>query len=111
MPRTKPGHQDRKRPRIEPDSEVVKELRSACKAKDFSRVRGVLNESAVTAADATSCLKETRKNLPLMRLLLEHGADPSVCASTWYMKESFDLVKLLVEFGHDIKINGHCILQ
>ena len=27
------------------------------------------------------------------------------------MGESLDLIELLVEFGYDIGINGHCILQ
>lgn len=46
-----------------------------------------------------------------MRMLLEHGADPAVCATLRCMKRSIDLVKLLVEFGYDIKINKHYILQ
>jgi hypothetical protein len=27
------------------------------------------------------------------------------------MSRSFDLIKLLVEFGYEIGINGHCVLQ
>lgn len=111
MARTKPGYQHLRRPARVPDSDATRELRSACKAEDVDRVRELFDNGTVAAVNATLCLKETLENLPLMRLLLEHGADPSVCARICYMKRSFDLIKLLVEFGYDIKINGHCILQ
>jgi hypothetical protein len=97
----------------EPDSEVRGELRSACKykAEDIQRVAELLDSGSVTAADATACLEEAWHNLPLMRLLLEHGANPAACATEYHMGESIELIKLLVEFGHDIKTNGHWILQ
>jgi hypothetical protein len=97
----------------EPDSEVRGELRSACvyRAEDIQRVAELLDSGSVTAADGTACLEETWHNLPLMRLLLEHGANPAACATEYHMGESIELIKLLVEFGHDIKTNGHWILQ
>ena len=60
-----------------PDSAAVRELRLACKANDSQRVRMLLDGDSTSAADATACLTETRKNLSLMRLLLEHGGDPA----------------------------------
>jgi hypothetical protein len=110
MARTKRGAKDDRVER-EPDSEVRSDLRSACKANDVQRVAELLNGNSVTAADATECLDETTQHLPLMRLLLEHGADPAACATTRCMGESIELVKLLVEFGYDIKKNGHWVLQ
>jgi hypothetical protein len=97
----------------EPDSQVRGELRSACKykAEDMQRVAELLDSGSATAADATACLEEACHNLPLMRLLLERGADPAACATECHMGESIELIKLLVEFGHDIKTNGHWILQ
>lgn len=44
-------------------------------------------------------------------MLLEFGEDPSECATAAYMSETFDLMRLLDEFGNDIKMNGRCILQ
>jgi hypothetical protein len=110
MVRTKPGAKTERRKR-EPDSEVRSELRSACKADDIQRVAQLLNSGSTTAADVTACLDDSHRNLSTMRLLLEHGADPATYATTRCMGESIELIKLLVEFGHEIKINGHWILQ
>jgi hypothetical protein len=101
MARTKPGKTNGVK--REPDSEARSELRSACKADDIQRAADVLNNDSITKADATACFDEICGNLPLMRLLLEHGADPAACATTRCMGESIELVKLLVEFGCDIK--------
>jgi ankyrin repeat protein len=110
MARTKPGAKMNAVKR-EPDSEVRRELRSACKADNIQRVAELLGNGAITAADATACLEETWQNLPLMRLLLEHGADPATCATTRCMRKSIELIKLLVEFGCDITGTGHWVLQ
>jgi hypothetical protein len=111
MARTKPGVKKEVHEPIVPDSAPVRELRFACKANDSLRVRELLDNSCITAEDATACLEDAHSNLSLMRLLLEHGADPAVFARRHYMSRSFDLVKLLVEFGYDISINGHLVLQ
>jgi hypothetical protein len=93
------------------DSAAMCELRLACKAENSKRVHELLGEGLITAANATACLEDTWRDLVVTRLLLEHGADPAVCGRTHRMSQSFDLIKLLVEFGYDIKINGHCVLQ
>ena len=67
-----------KRRESTPEPGVRSELRSACKADDVQRVAELLNGNSVTVADASECLEETTQNLPLMRLLLEHGADPEI---------------------------------
>jgi len=111
MASTKPDVKEKLHQPMEPASVAVDELRSACETKDSKRVRDLLDNGSITAIDATACLQETWRDLSLMRLLLEHGADPSACASKRYIKQSFDLIKLLVEFGYDIAINGHNVLQ
>lgn len=90
---------------------IREQLRSACQLKDYNLVRQLLDNPSATAADATACLQDSYKDLSLVRILLEHGADPAVCAQIRYMRGSIELVKLLVEFGYDVSINGHCILQ
>ena len=111
MASTKPDAKKDSHKPTGPDSAAVHELLSACKAHDSKRVRELLDDGFITAEIATACLEAAHPNLSLMRLLLEHGADPAVCAKTHHMGESFDLIKLLVEFGYDIGINGHCVLQ
>lgn len=93
------------------NNDKLRGLRNACSANDSQRLQELLDSGTVTRADANACLEFTKDQLPLMRMLLQHGADPAVCATTRLMKRSIDLVKLLVEFGYDIKINGHDILQ
>ena len=88
---------------------ALQELRSACKAKDASRVRELI--ATVDSEAATACLQCAWPDIDIMRMLLEHGADPSVCAKTFYLKKSIDIVKLLAGFGYDVKANGHLILQ
>lgn len=109
MPRTMTGR--RRHRTVNSDSEPADQLRSACMADDLHRVAQLLGSGSVTAEDATECLDETCGNPLLMRMLLEFGADPSVCATTRLMSRSFEMVKLLVEFCYDISINGHWILQ
>ena len=89
----------------------VQELQSACKAKDTLHVGALLSGSSVKATDASACLPMAWPNVEVMRLLLEHGADPNVCATVWYMKKSIEVVRLLVEFGLDIRATGYLILQ
>jgi hypothetical protein len=72
-----------------------RELEAACKTNDIARVRELF---------------ATRPSLPLMRCLLEHGAE---FASYVRVKSppSLDVVKLFVEFGYDVKAEGHKMLQ
>ena len=112
MARTKPPKRGAKIGKIEPESEIVCELRSACEGNDTGRVVELLNNGSITAADASACLRHAwPPKIPVIRLLLEHGANPAVCATTRYMQESIELIKLLVEFGCDIKGTGHWVLQ
>lgn len=97
--------------REQPYSVSGKALQSACNAANTLRVRELLQGRTVSAYDVTTCLRNAWPKVEVMRLLLEHGAEPSMCATTRCMKHSSSIIRLLVEFGYDIKINGHCILQ
>jgi hypothetical protein len=98
-------------PQSSANDDEIRELSAACSANDSQRLRGLLDSGSITRANATGCLDSTLSRLPLIRMLLDYGADPAACATSRCMKRSIDLVKLLVESGYDIKINGHCILQ
>lgn len=86
------------------------ELESACRANDIARVRELFATRLLNDKDATSCSFTTSPDLPLMRCLLEHGAD----FARYLLVEappSLDMVKLFVEFGYDVKAEGHKMLQ
>jgi hypothetical protein len=84
-------------------------LKRACKDNDVARVHELFTTRSLDHEDATSCTYEM-SNLPLMRCLLEHGAD-----LRWYLEKhappSLDMIKLFVEFGYDVKSEGRKILQ
>lgn len=85
------------------------ELKRACKDNDVARVHELFTTRSLDHEDATSCTYEMF-NLPLMRCLLEHGAD-----LRWYLVKhappSLNVIKLFVEFGFDVEAGGHTILQ
>jgi hypothetical protein len=87
-----------------------RELQEACKANDIARVRELFATRPLTGLDADLYGGLTSPDLPLMRCLLEHGADIErhllVSPPT-----SLDMVKLFVEFGYDVKAEGHKMLQ
>jgi hypothetical protein len=86
------------------------ELEAACRANDIARVRELFATRPLNDRDATICSFSTSPSLPLMRCLLEHGAD--FARYLWVESPpSLDIVKLFVEFGYDVKSEGHKILQ
>lgn len=86
------------------------ELKVACEADDISRVRELFATRPLNEHDATVCSFQTSPSLSLMRCLLENGA-----SFANYLKinppPSLDMVKLFVEFGYDVKGEGHKMLQ
>ena len=85
------------------------DLQQACEIKNIPRVRELFAVESLGNEYATnySCGVES---LDLMGCLLEHGADVET-----YMCQrspiSLGMVKLFVEFGYDVKAEGHKILQ
>ena len=84
-----------------------RELKAACKANDIAHVRELFATRPLNNIDATNCGLFT-SSLPLMRCLHEHGA---VLAKLVNSATSLDMVKLFVEFGYDVKAEGHKMLQ
>jgi len=58
---------------------------------------------------ATKCSRDA-ESLDMMRCLLEHGADISTYTNG-RPPRSLEKVKLLAEFGYDVRGEGHKILQ
>ena len=85
------------------------DLEQACKANHIRRVREIFAKESLDGDYATRCILGA-KSLDMMRCLFEQGAD----ASTYMHRgtpKSLDVVKLCVEFGYDVKAEGHKILQ
>ena len=89
--------------------QAVQELRAAYQAGDVARTRNLFETTPLTVADANFILPRAKRNIPLMRCLLEQGADPNACGIR--LLRSLDALKLLTEFGYDIKSHGHLVLQ
>ena len=85
------------------------DLEQACAADDVSRVRGIFAAERLDKEYATTCSRDA-ESLDMMRCLLEHGAEISTYTNGRPPK-SLEKVKLLAEFGYDVKAEGHKILQ
>lgn len=96
------------------DAEARDLLFQACDNKDLAKAQQLFAASNLAASDASEALRHISKNnldtrAPICRLLLEHGADANVVPSI--TTTSLEVVKLLTEFGFDIKSEGHKILE
>jgi len=88
-----------------------RELETAYRVNDIIRVREEFATRLLNEGDATICSYNTSPNLPLIRCLLEHGADFTRYLLLVLPPPSLDTVKLFVEFGYDVKAEGHKMLQ
>ena len=88
---------------------ALRELRSACESNDIARVRELYTKPPYDAI-VGQCIYDSTPNIALLRCVLEDGASPDSYA-TKYSINSTDTLELLAEFGHDITLRGHLILQ
>lgn len=89
-------------------------LFQACDNNDTATAQRLLADYHLTTDDISEALRRiARKDLkarsPICRLLLEHGVDANVVPSI--TTTSLEVVKLLTDFGFDIKKRGHKILE
>lgn len=89
--------------------QLRRELDSACKADDLPRIRQLLTTTSLGRSDANGVFASSLP-LSVLRCLLEHGADADFIGSKNH-DLTLDVLKLLVEFGFDVKAKGHLILQ
>lgn len=89
--------------------QALQELRSACEANDITRVRALYSKPPYNAI-IDQCIEDSTPNTALLRCVLEDGANPNLYATKNYIN-SKDTLELMAEFGHDIKLRGHLILQ
>jgi hypothetical protein len=91
------------------EEQAYQGLRSACEAKDVARVKSLYSKSPYNNI-LDECLEDSTPNVALLRCLLEDGASPDLYAQKGYITSN-DTLKLLADYGHDIKLQGHLILQ
>lgn len=89
--------------------QASEKLREACGSGDLAEIRQVFSDGIATSEDATNVLEEWSDDPTICRLLLENGADPN--AVDINLVESAEILRLLAEFGYDIKSQGHLVLQ
>ena len=94
-----------------PHDRAKQELVMATRAHDKPRVRQLFETTPLDADDATEYLPWALPDVAMMRFLLEHGADARSISMRRAYRRSLDVVKLLTEFGFDVKSKGHIILQ
>lgn len=94
-----------------PHNHARRELVMAARAYDKPRVRQLFETTPLDADDATKYLVWASPDLPMMRFLLERGADANSFGIRSTCRRSLDVLKLLAEFGFDVKSEGHIILQ
>ena len=97
------------------DDDLHEALREACNVGDVDEVQRLCASNAISAEQSTTALKRavsypTASNA-VIRVLLEHKADPNIVKVT-SLKRSGDLLRLLIEFGYDdVASGGHMVLQ
>lgn len=100
-------------PRYPSDSEAEhlrKRLFSAVEADNVELVGQLFVTNSLQAGDATRALDYAATCPAVMRCLLMHGADPKAFNDIEWVR-SAEVLRLLVEFGYDIRPTGHLIIQ
>ena len=93
------------------DFQNFEELELACRKEDTARNRELFRTTPLNAEDATAILRNALPDrVALMRCLLEHGADPTTALFLEDLRD-LDVLKLLTQFGFDIRSKGHLFLQ
>jgi hypothetical protein len=85
------------------------ELEAACEAEDTTRIRQLLTTTILGGSDTTRAF-ESPFSVPVLRCLLECGANASPVTRR-HKIQCLDQLKLLAEFGFDVRSEGHLILQ
>jgi hypothetical protein len=96
------------------DSEVDQDdLCLASRDGDAELLSQLLADHSFDADDAAVALEQAKSDPAIFRMLLQHGADPSVVPLHNIRRcgAPAELTRLLAEYGYDFKSQGHYILQ
>lgn len=89
--------------------QALQTLRTACEANNNTLVRNLYTKPPYNRI-INECLEDSTPNVTLLRCLLEDGNSAEEFARKEIMN-STDTLELLAEFGHDISLKGHLIIQ
>jgi hypothetical protein len=96
------------------DSKVDQDdLCLASRDGDAELLSQLLADHSFDADDAAVALEQAKSDPAIFRMLLQHGADPSVVPLHNIRRcgAPAELTRLLAEYGYDFKSKGHYILQ
>ena len=85
-------------------------LFSAVEEDNVERVNQLFATISFEAGDATRALGHALTSPAVMRCLLMHGADAKAFDEIEKVR-SAEILRILVEFGYDIRSTGHLIIQ
>lgn len=111
--RNRTSHLDMSSPTHPPDGEherVRQSLLSAVEADNVELVGQLFATNCLQAGDATGALGHASTRPAVMRCLLMHGANPKGFDRIERVR-SAEVLRLLVEFGYNIRPAGHLIIQ
>ncbi|TLD11675.1 hypothetical protein E2P81_ATG10422 [Venturia nashicola] len=91
------------------DEQGLQTLRAACEANDDTLVRSLYIKPPYNRI-INECLEDSNPNVSLLRCLLEDGGITEELTRKEIIN-STDTLELLAEFGYDISLKGHLILQ
>ncbi|KJY00693.1 hypothetical protein TI39_contig316g00002 [Zymoseptoria brevis] len=91
------------------DQEALDEFRAAERTGDTARVRQLFTSGRLDAWDASAELKHTPRDPQILRCLLENGADAK--GVNFRRINSGEILRVLAEFGFDIKTKCHLVLH
>ena len=89
---------------------IRQSLFSAVEADNVELVGQRFASNFLQAGDATRALRRASTRPAVLRRLLMHGADPKAFNHIEWVR-SAEVLRLLVEFGYDIRPTGHLIIQ
>jgi hypothetical protein len=97
-----------------PPGDEIERLRqtlfSAVEEDNVERVNQLFATTSLQAGDATRALDHALDSPAVIRCLLLHGADAKAYDQIEDVR-SAELLRLLVEFGYDIRPTGYLIIQ
>lgn len=99
-------------PQLDPNerkAEAWRDFDEACSVNDVASVEEFFQTGLQNASDASYRLQYHENSIEVKRCLLQHSKAPS--PKEVRSARSLEEIKLFVEFGFDVKAEGHLVLE